>query len=60
LIHPDREDQLVVSVIPELFKHDIVIVPLSQIPPTLETNEKEAMKAESGKTEPANTEANKT
>jgi hypothetical protein len=59
LIHPDREDQLVVSVIPELFKHDIVIVPLSQIPPTLETNEKEATKAESGKTEPANTEANK-
>lgn len=39
LIHPDREDQLVVSVIPELFKHDIVIVPLSQIPPTLEPKE---------------------
>ena len=39
LIHPDREDQLVVSVIPELFKHDIVIVPLSQIPPVLDRNE---------------------
>jgi hypothetical protein len=36
LIHPDREDQLIVSIIPELYKHDLVIVPLSQIPPTLQ------------------------
>jgi hypothetical protein len=35
LIHPDREDQLIVSIIPELYKHDIVIVPLSQIPPII-------------------------
>lgn len=36
LIHPDRENQLLVSIIPELYKHDLVIVPLSQIPPTLQ------------------------
>lgn len=36
LIHPDREDQLIVSIIPELYKHDLVIVPLSQIPPNLQ------------------------
>lgn len=36
LIHPDREDQLIVSIIPELYKHDLVVVPLSQIPPTLQ------------------------
>jgi hypothetical protein len=35
LIHPDREEQLIISVIPELYQHDLVIVPLSQIPPTL-------------------------
>ena len=36
LIHPDREDQLIVSIIPELYKHDLIVVPLSQIPPTLQ------------------------
>jgi hypothetical protein len=36
LIHPDREDQLIVSIVPELYKHDLVIVPLSQIPPALQ------------------------
>ena len=33
LIHPDKEEGTLGSVIPELFKHDLVIVPLSQIPP---------------------------
>jgi hypothetical protein len=34
LIHPDKEEATLGSVIPEIFKHDLVIVPLSQIPPT--------------------------
>lgn len=34
LIHPDKEAGTLGSVIPEIFKHDLVIVPLSQIPPT--------------------------
>lgn len=33
LIHPDKEGGTLGSVIPEIFKHDLVIVPLSQIPP---------------------------
>lgn len=38
LIHPDKEEQVVYSVIPELYNHDLVIVPLSQIPPEYETS----------------------
>lgn len=45
LIHPEKEDQLIVSIIPELYKHDLVLVPLSQIPPNLEKPEE--MKTES-------------
>lgn len=33
LIHPDKEGGTLGSVIPDIFKHDLVIVPLSQIPP---------------------------
>lgn len=33
LIHPDKEGGTIATVIPEIFKHDMVIVPLSQIPP---------------------------
>mmetsp|Transcript_15708 Transcript_15708/g.26184 ORF Transcript_15708/g.26184 Transcript_15708/m.26184 type:complete len:180 (-) Transcript_15708:2284-2823(-) len=33
LIHPDKEEGTIGSIIPEIFKHDLVIVPLSQIPP---------------------------
>jgi hypothetical protein len=40
LIHPDRENQQVASLIPELFNHDIVIVPLSQIPKEINPKEK--------------------
>ena len=43
LIHPDREGQVVYSVIPELYNHDLVIVPLSQIPPEYESPEANAI-----------------
>lgn len=33
LIHPDKEEGTLGSIVPEIFKHDLVIVPLSQIPP---------------------------
>lgn len=39
LIHPDRENQQIYSAIPELFNHDIVIVPLSQIPKSISKEE---------------------
>ena len=33
LIHPEKEGGTIASVVPEIFRHDMVIVPLSQIPP---------------------------
>lgn len=36
LIHPEKESGTLGSIIPEIYKHDLVIVPLSQIPPTVE------------------------
>jgi hypothetical protein len=39
MIHPNSEQQTLFSTIPELFNVDIVIVPLSQIPPEFETKD---------------------
>lgn len=36
MIHPDSESETLFAMVPDLFKMDLVIVPLSQIPPEFE------------------------